>query len=165
MPTEDGDPPLGRANLWAWDTAECKVVSLDAVDHQSVFPLELNTMPGWAGSSWYFFRDMDPKNQDEFAGKEALDYWGNVDLYIGGSEHATGHLLYSRFWVKFLFDRGFISVDEPFKKLINQGMILGESAFVQRSKDGKTLISAACAKDKEVVHCDVLWYRSTMNWI
>ena len=157
LPTEDGDPPLGRANLWAWDTAECKVVSLDAVDHQSVFPLELNTMPGWAGSSWYFFRYMDPKNQDEFAGKEALDYWGNVDLYIGGSEHATGHLLYSRFWVKFLFDRGFISVDEPFKKLINQGMILGESAFVQRSKDGKTLISAACAKDKEVqgVHCDV----------
>jgi len=160
LPTEDGDPPLGRADQWAWDTVQKAVVSNKHIDHDKVFPLELNTMPGWAGSSWYFFRYMDPQNKEVFASKEALDYWGSVDLYIGGSEHATGHLLYSRFWVKFLFDRGFISVDEPFKKLINQGMILGESAFVYRTADGKQLVSAGRIQDfdpKELqsVHCDV----------
>lgn len=133
LPTEEGEPPLGRADDWAWDTKKCSVVSNQLADNISVFPLELNTMPGWAGSSWYFFRYMEDENRDEvFASKEALNYWKNVDLYIGGSEHATGHLLYSRFWVKFMHDRGLVPVDEPFKKLINQGMILGESAFVYR---------------------------------
>tara|TARA_R110000850_G_scaffold254614_1_gene380209 strand:+ start:98208 stop:101675 length:3468 start_codon:yes stop_codon:yes gene_type:complete len=132
LPTEDGQPPLGRADVWAWDVEKSVVVSNELIDNETVFPLELNTMPGWAGSSWYLFRYMDAQNNDEFASKEALDYWQNVDLYIGGSEHATGHLLYSRFWTKFLFDRRFLKVDEPFKKLINQGMILGESAFINR---------------------------------
>ena len=134
LPTEEGEPPLGRADVWAWCTKSNTVVSNDKVDQKTVFPLELNTMPGWAGSSWYFFRYMEGKeNRNEnFASKEALNYWENVDLYIGGSEHATGHLLYSRFWVKFLNDRGFVGVDEPFKKLINQGMILGTSAFLNR---------------------------------
>jgi|TARA_R100000479_G_scaffold28896_1_gene11293 leucyl-tRNA synthetase len=132
LPTEDGEPPLGRADVWAWDTNQCAVVSNQLVDNETVFPLELNTMPGWAGSSCYMFRYMDPKNDDALASQEAMDYWQNVDLYVGGSEHATGHLLYSRFWVKFLYDRGVLPVEEPFKKLINQGMILGESAFVAR---------------------------------
>ncbi len=131
LPTEEGEPPLGRADDWAWNEKELSVVSCELIDHKTVFPLELNTMPGWAGSSWYFFRYMEDAKRDEvFASKEALNYWKNVDLYIGGSEHATGHLLYSRFWVKFMHDRGLVTVDEPFKKLINQGMILGESAFV-----------------------------------
>jgi len=134
LPTEEGEPPLGRADVWAWDTEQCSVVSNELIDHKTVFPLELNTMPGWAGSSWYFFRYMeDAANRDGvFASEKALKYWENVDLYIGGSEHATGHLLYSRFWVKLLKDRGFVNVEEPFKKLINQGMILGTSAFVYR---------------------------------
>ncbi|MCW5518431.1 leucine--tRNA ligase [Aureitalea sp. L0-47] len=130
LPTEDGDPPLGRADVWAWDVEKNEVVSNELIDNRTVFPLELNTMPGWAGSSCYMFRYMDPGNDDEFADKAALDYWENVDLYIGGSEHATGHLLYSRFWTKFMYDRGYFSVDEPAKKLINQGMILGESAYL-----------------------------------
>ncbi|RFN59386.1 leucine--tRNA ligase [Marixanthomonas ophiurae] len=130
LPTEEGEPPLGRADVWAWDTQNNEVVSNDNVDDETVFPLELNTMPGWAGSSCYMFRYMDPKNDDALASQEAMDYWQNVDLYVGGSEHATGHLLYSRFWVKFLHDRGVLPVEEPFKKLINQGMILGESAFL-----------------------------------
>ncbi|SDG49680.1 class I tRNA ligase family protein [Psychroflexus sediminis] len=136
LPTEDGAPPLGRATEWAWDTETNQVVSNDKIDHKSVFPLELNTMPGWAGSSWYLFRYMEEQNNRDqhIASDEALNYWKNVDLYIGGSEHATGHLLYSRFWTKFLNDRGVLPVDEPFKKLINQGMILGESAFVYRYK-------------------------------
>ncbi|MGI9526348.1 MAG: leucine--tRNA ligase [Weeksellaceae bacterium] len=132
LPTETGEPPLGRAEVWAWDEVNQKVVSNGLIDEQTVFPIELNTMPGWAGSSWYLFRYMDANNEDAFASKEALDYWENVDLYIGGSEHATGHLLYARFWTKFLKDRGFVNVDEPFKKLINQGMILGDSAFAHR---------------------------------
>jgi len=140
LPTETGEPPLGRADVWAWDTNTNKIVSnnlvakteIEGYEDNGIYPLELNTMPGWAGSSWYMFRYMDALNTNEFASKEAMDYWGNVDLYIGGSEHATGHLLYSRFWVKFLHDRGFLNVDEPFKKLINQGMILGESAFIYR---------------------------------
>ncbi len=132
LPTETGEPPLGRADVWAWDADKNEVVSNDKIDHKTVFPLELNTMPGWAGSSWYLFRYMDAGNDNEFASAEAMQYWQNVDLYIGGSEHATGHLLYSRFWVKFLHDRGFLPVEEPFKKLINQGMILGTSAFAFR---------------------------------
>lgn len=130
LPTEDGQPPLGNASDWAWDTKANAVVSNGKIDHATVFPLELNTMPGWAGSSWYWLRYMDARNDEAFASREDLAYWENVDLYIGGSEHATGHLLYARFWNKFLKDRGFISVEEPFKKLINQGMILGMSAFV-----------------------------------
>ncbi len=155
LPTEGGDPPLGRAEVWAWDAKNHKVVSNemlkqvqhdknesvtlseaegsqtnDEKSHNEIYPLELNTMPGWAGSSWYFNRYMDSNNQGEFVSKEAVDYWKEVDLYIGGSEHATGHLLYARFWQKFLFDRGLLPVDEFAKKLINQGMILGTSAFV-----------------------------------
>ncbi|MBC8755535.1 leucine--tRNA ligase [Kordia sp. YSTF-M3] len=133
LPTETGEPPLGNAEVWAWDTTTNTVVSNDLIDNKTIFPLELNTMPGWAGSSWYFFRYMEKAlRSEDFASSEALKYWENVDLYIGGSEHATGHLLYSRFWVKFLKDRGFVGVEEPFKKLINQGMILGTSAFVHR---------------------------------
>ena len=132
LPTEDGLPPLGNASVWAWDSVNNKVVDTNLVDNKTIFPLELNTMPGWAGSSWYWMRDMDAQNDGEFASKEALKYWESVDLYIGGSEHATGHLLYSRFWNKFLKDKGFAPTEEPFKKLINQGMILGTSAFVYR---------------------------------
>ncbi|MFN0728350.1 leucine--tRNA ligase [Polaribacter gochangensis] len=132
LPTEDGKPPLGNATEWAWDSRAKKVVPNDKLKNKTVYPLELNTMPGWAGSSWYFNRYMDSQNSEEFASKEALKYWKEVDLYIGGSEHATGHLLYARFWQKFLFDKGIVPVDEFAKKLINQGMILGTSAFVNR---------------------------------
>src|SRR5690554_3168711 len=158
LPTETGEPPLGRANVWAWDEEKQQVVSNDLIDYKSVFPLELNTMPGWAGSSWYFFRYMEDQKRDEvFASEEALDYWKDVDLYIGGSEHATGHLLYSRFWVKFLNDRGLVPVDEPFKKLINQGMILGESAFIHRVEGENKFYSASLAKDfkTQEIHVDV----------
>jgi leucyl-tRNA synthetase len=130
LPTEDGQPPLGNATVWAWDSDQCSVVSVHLIDNKTIFPLELNTMPGWAGSSWYWMRYMDAHNDEEFASAEALKYWESVDLYIGGSEHATGHLLYSRFWNKFLKDKGYAPTEEPFKKLINQGMILGMSAFV-----------------------------------
>ena len=131
LPTEDGQPPLGNAKAWHWDTNTNTVVAVeDAANPPSgVWGLELNTMPGWAGSSWYWMRYMDAQNTNEFASQEALKYWENVDLYIGGSEHATGHLLYARFWNKFLKDRGYAPTEEPFKKLINQGMILGMSAF------------------------------------
>ena len=133
LPTEEGNPPLGNATAWAWDTATHKVVSNELIDNQTVFPLELNTMPGWAGSSWYWLEYMIEKDaRGTFPTKAVVDYWQNVDLYVGGSEHATGHLLYSRFWNKFLKDRGFAPTEEPFKKLINQGMILGMSAFVYR---------------------------------
>jgi len=133
LPTETGEPPLGNAKKWFWNRKLNKVVAppLEG-EGEDIFPLELNTMPGWAGSSWYLFRYMDAGNDEVFASEAALDYWENVDLYIGGSEHATGHLLYSRFWTKFLKDRGYLKVEEPFKKLINQGMILGTSAFVYR---------------------------------
>lgn len=136
LPTEDGQPPLGNATTWAWDIDQCSVVSNQLIDNVKVFPLELNTMPGWAGSSWYWMRYMDAQNTDDFASEEALNYWQNVDLYIGGSEHATGHLLYARFWNKFLKDRGIAPTEEPFQKLINQGMILGMSAFVYRYEYG-----------------------------
>ena len=133
LPTEEGNPPLGNATTWAWDTANHKVVSNELIDNQTVFPLELNTMPGWAGSSWYWLEYMMEKDaRATFPTKPVVDYWQNVDLYVGGSEHATGHLLYSRFWNKFLKDRGFAPTEEPFKKLINQGMILGMSAFAYR---------------------------------
>jgi len=158
LPTEEGEPPLGRADVWAWDTKAHAVVSNDKIDHETVFPLELNTMPGWAGSSWYFFRYMEKALRDEaFASKEAMECWQNVDLYIGGSEHATGHLLYSRFWVKFLKDRGFAPVEEPFKKLINQGMILGTSAFVYRIEGENKFVSAQSKKDLSVqpIHAPV----------
>ena len=133
LPTEEGNPPLGNATTWAWDTTNHKVVSNELIDNQTVFPLELNTMPGWAGSSWYWLEYMMEKGDRAlFPTKAVTDYWQNVDLYVGGSEHATGHLLYSRFWNKFLKDRGFAPTEEPFKKLINQGMILGMSAFAYR---------------------------------
>ncbi len=143
LPTEDGQPPLGNSKYWAWDTTKKNVVSNDLIDNKNVFPLELNTMPGWAGSSWYFLRYMDANNTEAFANKEKADYWNSVDLYIGGSEHATGHLLYARFWNKFLFDQGFISFEEPFQKMINQGMILGRSSFVYRTIDGNTFVTAS----------------------
>ena len=150
LPTEDGLPPLGNAAVWAWDTKNNKVVNTDLVDHATIFPLELNTMPGWAGSSWYWMRYMDAHNESEFAGKEALAYWESVDLYIGGSEHATGHLLYSRFWNKFLKDKGFAPTEEPFKKLINQGMILGTTAYVYRLEGTNTFVSKNKIGDQNV---------------
>ena len=157
LPTKTGEPPLGRADVWAWDTNSNKIVSNKYIDNITIFPIELNTMPGWAGSSWYMFRYMDALNKDDFASKEAMDYWENVDLYIGGSEHATGHLLYSRFWVKFLKDRGFLSVEEPFKKLINQGMILGESAFVHRLEGENKLITSNQIEglNTQPIHADI----------
>lgn len=157
LPTEDGKPPLGNAEVWAWDTTTNTVVENSKIDNETVFPLELNTMPGWAGSSWYFNRYMDSNNEGEFVSKEAVDYWKQIDLYIGGSEHATGHLLYARFWQKFLFDRGLLPVDEFAKKLINQGMILGTSAFVYRVEGTNTFVSKGLIGDKKVqpIHADV----------
>ena len=140
LPTEEGNPPLGNATSWAWDTANHKVVSNELIDNQTIFPLELNTMPGWAGSSWYWLEYMMEKgDRAVFPTKVVVDYWQNVDLYVGGSEHATGHLLYSRFWNKFLKDRGFAPTEEPFKKLINQGMIQGfiESCFRETNSNGR----------------------------
>ena len=148
LPTEDGLPPLGNATVWAWNTETNSVVNTDLVDNKTIHPLELNTMPGWAGSSWYWMRYMDANNENEFASKDALAYWESVDLYIGGSEHATGHLLYSRFWNKFLKDKGFAPTEEPFKKLINQGMILGMSAFVYRFS---WLVSSAPSEGNEMI--------------
>lgn len=150
LPTEDGAPPLGNASVWGWDSVHNEVVSNDKIDNLDVFPLELNTMPGWAGSSWYWLRYMDPHNNDVFVSKEAENYWQNVDLYIGGSEHATGHLLYSRFWNKFLFDRGLVQNEEPFKKLINQGMILGTSAIAYRISGTNQYVSRNLKKDHQV---------------
>ena len=157
LPTEDGDPPLGNAKNFGWDEANQKIVSTDLINNETVFPLELSTMPGWAGSSWYFLRYMDPNNTEVFTDKNLSDYWGQVDLYIGGSEHATGHLLYSRFWNMFMKDRGYISHDEPFKKLINQGMILGMSAYVLRIDGTNQYVSKGLAKDHNIqkIHVDV----------
>ena len=165
LPTEDGDPPLGNAKNFAWDKVNQKVVSTELVDNQNVFPLELSTMPGWAGSSWYFLRYMNPNNEAEFCDKNTSDYWGKVDLYIGGSEHATGHLLYSRFWTMFLKDRGFISHEEPFQKMINQGMILGISAFVYRVDGTNKYVSKALAKDYETqkIHIDISLLKGTSD--
>ena len=160
LPTSQGDPPLARAKREDWNVFEGD-------------RMEANVMPGWAGSSWYFLRYMDPNNDEEFCAKEKSDYWGQVDLYIGGSEHAVGHLLYSRFWTKFLFDRGYISIDEPFKKMINQGMILGRSNFVYRIKDTNTFVSFDKRKnyqttrlhvDINLVDNDILDIVSFKNW-
>lgn len=131
-PTETGEPPLGRAKAWAWDEQNKKVVDKELIDNKTVFPLELNTMPGFAGSSAYYLRYMDPHNDEALVGKEANEYWQNVDLYVGGTEHATGHLIYSRFWNKFLYDYGYSCKEEPYEKLVNQGMIQGRSNFVYR---------------------------------
>ena len=140
-PTETGEPPLGRAKVWAWDTKTDTVVDCSAIDNKTVFPLELNTMPGFAGSSAYYLRYMDPHNDKALTDKEKNEYWRQVDLYVGGSEHATGHLIYSRFWDKFLYDSGYTCEDEPFHKLINQGMIQGWSSFVFRLKGTNRYVS------------------------
>ena len=157
LPTETGEPPLGRAKNWAWDSIQNKIVSNELIDGKTIFSLELNTMPGWAGSSWYFLRYIDAKNEKEFASKETMNYWQNVDLYMGGSEHATGHLLYARFWQKFLFDRGLVPTDEFAKKLINQGMILGMSAFVYRINQTNKFVSHNLKNNYETtpIHVDV----------
>ena len=165
LPTEDGDPPLGNAKNFAWDELNEKIVATELIDNVTVFPLELSTMPGWAGSSWYFLRYMDPKNEEVFADKNLSDYWGQVDLYIGGSEHATGHLLYSRFWNMFLKDRGHINQEEPFQKLINQGMILGMSAFVYRVDGTNQFVSKNLAQNYETqkIHVDVSLLKGTSD--
>lgn len=150
LPTESGDPPLGNAETWAWDTAAKKVVDNSLIDEKTVFPLELNTMPGWAGSSQYFNRYMDPHNAEAIFSSEAIGYWKGVDLYIGGSEHATGHLLYSRFWQQFLYDRGVVPQPEYAQKLINQGMITGTSALVYRVSGTDQYVSHGLKKDHEV---------------
>ena len=166
LPTEEGNPPLGNATAWAWDTANHKVVSNELIDNQTIFPLELNTMPGWAGSSWYWLEYMIEKDaRGTFPTKAVVDYWQNVDLYVGGSEHATGHLLYSRFWNKFLKDRGFAPTEEPFKKLINQGMILGMSAFAYRLEGTNTFVSKNQIKGQSVqpIHVDVSLLKDTSD--
>ena len=166
LPTEEGNPPLGNATAWAWDIANHKVVSNELIDNQTVFPLELNTMPGWAGSSWYWLEYMMEKEaRGTFPTKAVVDYWQNVDLYVGGSEHATGHLLYSRFWNKFLKDRGFAPTEEPFKKLINQGMILGMSAFAYRLEGTNTFVSKNQIKGQSVqpIHVDVSLLKDTSD--
>ena len=166
LPTEEGNPPLGNATTWAWDTINHKVVSNELIDNQTIFPLELNTMPGWAGSSWYWLEYMMEKDtRGTFPTKPIVDYWQNVDLYVGGSEHATGHLLYSRFWNKFLKDRGFAPTEEPFKKLINQGMILGMSAFAYRLEGTNTFVSKSHVKGQSVqpIHVDVSLLKDTSD--
>ena len=177
-PTESGEPPLGRAKVWAWNEAERKVVEKSLVDDKTVFPLEFNTMPGFAGSSAYYLRYMDPHNDEALVGKKADEYWQNVDLYVGGTEHATGHLIYSRFWNKFLFDCGCSCKEEPFEKLVNQGMIQGRSNFVYRinSDDhSKAPVFVSLGqKDKydttpihvdvNIVHADVLDVEAFKAW-
>lgn len=177
-PTEMGEPPLGRATNWAWNEAEKKVVSKDLIDEKTVFALELNTMPGFAGSSAYYLRYMDPNNNEALVGKKAGEYWQNVDLYVGGTEHATGHLIYSRFWNKFLFDYGFSFKEEPFQKLINQGMIQGRSNFVYRintEDHSKAPVFVSLGKkdqyevtpihvDVNIVHGDILDIKAFKAW-
>ena len=161
-PTETGEPPLGRAKMWAWDTTQNKVVDKALVDNKTIFPLELNTMPGFAGSSAYYLRYMDPTNTEALVSTEADHYWQNVDLYVGGCEHATGHLIYSRFWNKFLFDLGVSCKEEPYQKLVNQGMIQGRSNFVYRINDddhskAPVFVSAGLKDQYDVtpIHVDV----------
>ena len=177
-PTESGEPPLGRAKVWAWNEAERKVVEKSLVDDKTVFPLELNTMPGFAGSSAYYLRYMDPHNDEALVGKKADEYWQNVDLYVGGTEHATGHLIYSRFWNKFLFDCGCSCKEEPYEKLVNQGMIQGRSNFVYRINSDDHLKAPVFVslgqKDKyettpihvdvNIVHADVLDVEAFKAW-
>ena len=157
LPTETGEPPLGNATVWAWDEVNKKVVENSKIDNVTVFPIELFTMPGFAGSSAYYLRYMDPHNDKALVSQQACEYWQNVDLYIGGTEHATGHLIYSRFWNKFLKDYGYSASEEPFKKLINQGMIQGRSNFVYRIKDTNTFVSAGLKDGYDVtpLHVDV----------
>lgn len=157
LPTETGEPPLGRATNWAWDTVNGKVVSTSLIDNKTIFQLELNTMPGFAGSSAYFLRYMDPVNEEALVSRKANNYWRNVDLYIGGTEHATGHLIYSRFWNKFLYDIAVACEEEPFKKLINQGMIQGRSNFVYRINNTNKFVSLNLKDQYEVtpLHVDV----------
>ena len=150
LPTKNGDSPLGNSKKWAWDLKNKTVVENNLINDTDIFPLELNTMPGWAGSSWYFYRYMDSANKDFFASKEAIDYWKSVDVYLGGSEHATGHLLYSRFYQKFLFDLNILPINEYASKLINQGMILGNSSFIYRERGTNKFYSKDLIKDKNV---------------
>ena len=156
-PTETGEPPLGHATAWAWDSVNEKVVDKSAIDNRTVFPIELNTMPGFAGSSAYYLRYMDPHNDQALVSEAADRYWQDVDLYVGGTEHATGHLIYSRFWNKFLYDLGYVCKDEPFCKLVNQGMIQGRSNFVYRIKDTNTFVSYGLKGDYDTtpIHVDV----------
>ncbi len=177
-PTETGEPPLGHAQKWAWDTEKNEVVDKKLINNTTVFPLELNTMPGFAGSSAYYLRYMDPHNDEALVGKEADEYWKNVDLYVGGTEHATGHLIYSRFWNKFLFDMGVSCTEEPYQKLVNQGMIQGRSNFVYRvnSDDhskAPVFVSLGLKDQYEVtpihvdvniVNADVLDIEAFKNW-
>ena len=157
LPTETGEPPLGNAQIWAWDEANRKIVDKKLIDEKTVFPIELYTMPGFAGSSAYYLRYMDPHNDQALVSDKAASYWQNVDLYVGGSEHATGHLIYSRFWNKFLFDLGISKKEEPFKKLVNQGMIQGRSNFVYRIKETNTFVSFGLKDQYDVtpIHVDV----------
>ncbi|MBQ5643303.1 MAG: leucine--tRNA ligase [Bacteroidaceae bacterium] len=157
LPTESGEPPLGNAQLWAWDEANRKIVDKALIDEKTIFPIELFTMPGFAGSSAYYLRYMDPNNTEALVDEKVAAYWQNVDLYVGGSEHATGHLIYSRFWNKFLFDLGVSKKEEPFQKLINQGMIQGRSNFVYRIKDTNTFVSLGLKEQYETtpIHVDV----------
>ncbi|MCG8576729.1 MAG: leucine--tRNA ligase [Flavobacteriales bacterium] len=155
LPTETGEPPLGNATNWSWDENEKTIKANAEQDGSSIWPLELNTMPGWAGSSWYFLRYMDPQNEKEFVSRERVDQWNQVDLYIGGTEHATGHLLYSRFWNQFLFDMGYIGFREPFAKMINQGMILGRSSFVYRDKESGKFVSFDKRKEYKTARMNV----------
>ena len=167
-PTEDGEPPLGRATKWAWDTVAKKVVENSRIDNKTIFPLDLYTMPGFAGSSAYYLRYMDPHNDKELVGKEADEYWRHVDLYVGGTEHATGHLIYSRFWNKFLHDYGVSCEEEPFQKLINQGMIQGRSNFVYRvnelsTADKPVFVSYNLRKDYKDVTPIHVWINLVKN--
>ena len=173
LPTENGEPPLGHATIWAWDTENRCVTENSRIDHKTVFPLKLNTMPGFAGSSAYYLRYMDPKNNKALVDKDVDEYWKNVDLYVGGTEHATGHLIYSRFWNKFLHDLGYSCKEEPFQKLINQGMIQGRSNFVYRIKDTNTFVSLNLKEqydttplhvDVNIVSGDVLDIEAFRNW-
>ena len=173
LPTESGEPPLGHAMKWAWDVEKGEVVDNALIDQKTVFPLELNTMPGFAGSSAYYLRYMDPHNDTALVSKEADEYWQNVDLYVGGTEHATGHLIYSRFWNKFLHDLGISVKEEPFQKLINQGMIQGRSNFVYRIKDTNTFVSLGLKDqydvtplhvDVNIVSNDILDVEAFKNW-
>lgn len=177
-PTETGEPPLGHAKKWAWDTEKNEVVDKSLINNKTIFPLELNTMPGFAGSSAYYLRYMDPHNDNALVGEEADHYWQNVDLYVGGTEHATGHLIYSRFWNKFLFDLGVSCQEEPYKKLVNQGMIQGRSNFVYRVNSDdhskKPLFVSLGLKDQydvtpihvdvNIVHGDVLDTEAFKAW-
>lgn len=173
LPTETGEPPLGHATRWAWDTVNEEVTDNAKIDNVTIFPIELNTMPGFAGSSAYYLRYMDPHNDRALVSKAADEYWQNVDLYVGGTEHATGHLIYSRFWNKFLHDYGYSCKEEPFQKLVNQGMIQGRSNFVYRIKDTNTFVSFGLKDnydvtpihvDVNIVHGDVLDIETFKAW-